>query len=291
LDKRVAGIVIPAPLPVNLEPLKASVVAVDQRVAALRFPAPPAVPDHAPELAALAAKLQALDDRVAAIVIPTPKDVDLKPSIERLATIDHLVRNIHIPRPTPQADLVPLTMKLQALEQRMAGLRMPDAPKPVDLSGVQSRLTAVEEAITRIRFPDIPDAKPVDFSAVFSRLDSLQARLDAPPAPAPAPLPALPGPIPAQAQHHVRAGSRNLLTKAAHGKPDDLQRIKGVAGVLETMMHGIGVYYFWQIAEWTPTDIEHVDEQLTAFKGRISRDHWVDQAQQFLREGGVAVKP
>jgi predicted flap endonuclease-1-like 5' DNA nuclease len=220
---------------------------------------------------------------------------------------------------------VPLTMKLQAVEQRLAGMRMPEAPKPVDLqplhdqikalnlaltsavsniritappppaaptpptdlSGVQARLTALEEAIARLRFPE---PKAVDFSALYSRLDSLQARLDARPAPAPAPTPA-PAQVAAPAQQHVRAGSRNLLTKAAHGKPDDLQRIKGVAGVLERMLHGIGVYYFWQIAEWTPTDIEHVDAQLTAFKGRIARDHWVDQAKQFSREGGVAVKP
>jgi predicted flap endonuclease-1-like 5' DNA nuclease len=89
----------------------------------------------------------------------------------------------------------------------------------------------------------------------------------------------------------VRAGSRNLLTHAAYGSPDDLKLIKGVAEVLEKMLHNIGVYYFWQIAEWTPDDIAHADAQLTAFKGRISRDDWVTQARQFAHSDSAAAAP
>ena len=39
----------------------------------------------------------------------------------------------------------------------------------------------------------------------------------------------------------VRSGSRNLLARPAFGPADDLKLIKGVAGVLEKMLHGIGV--------------------------------------------------
>ena len=89
----------------------------------------------------------------------------------------------------------------------------------------------------------------------------------------------------------MRAGSRNLLSHAGYGKPDNLQLIKGVAGVMEKMMHDIGVFYFWQIAEWTPADVAHADAQLTAFKGRIDRDDWTRQAVKFAKLKESAVKP
>jgi predicted flap endonuclease-1-like 5' DNA nuclease len=89
----------------------------------------------------------------------------------------------------------------------------------------------------------------------------------------------------------VRKGSRNLLNQASFGKPDDLKRIKGVAFVLERMMHGIGIYYFWQIAEWDAADVAYVDTQLTAFKGRITRDDWVTQSKQFAKDASSARKP
>ena len=109
--------------------------------------------------------------------------------------------------------------------------------------------------------------------------------------PVPAPVPAaVAAPAPA-ADPNVRAGSRNLLAHAAYGQPDDLKLIKGVAGVMEKMMHAIGVYYFWQIAEWSPTDVAHADDQLTAFKGRITRDDWVRQALLLARAPGAARRP
>jgi predicted flap endonuclease-1-like 5' DNA nuclease len=89
----------------------------------------------------------------------------------------------------------------------------------------------------------------------------------------------------------VRNGSRNLLARAAYGKPDDLKQIKGVANVLEKMLHDIGVYYFWQIAEWGAKDVQHADEQLQAFKGRISRDEWVKQSKSFAKLASSARRP
>ncbi len=39
----------------------------------------------------------------------------------------------------------------------------------------------------------------------------------------------------------------------------------------------MGIYYYKQIAEWTPSEIEEVNERLK-FKGRIGREQWVEQA-------------
>ncbi|MFO1401273.1 MAG: hypothetical protein U1F30_08690 [Steroidobacteraceae bacterium] len=57
------------------------------------------------------------------------------------------------------------------------------------------------------------------------------------------------------------------------------------------MLHQIGVYYFWQVAEWSADDVAYVDTQLTAFRGRIRRDDWVRQASQLMQREGAARRP
>src|SRR5204863_9744175 len=98
-------------------------------------------------------------------------------------------------------------------------------------------------------------SEAVEVGHVLERLGTLQSRLENPPAPKAA----------------VRAGSRNVLTHPGHGKPDDLTEIKGVPKVLERKLHRVGVFYFWQIAEWSAEDVRYVDRKLAAYKGRIQR--------------------
>lgn len=73
----------------------------------------------------------------------------------------------------------------------------------------------------------------------------------------------------------------------AVGEPDDLELIKGVGPALNTLLISLGVRRFDQIAAWTASDIAEVDQHLGAFKGRIERDHWVDQAG-YLARGDTA---
>ena len=63
------------------------------------------------------------------------------------------------------------------------------------------------------------------------------------------------------------------------GEADDLKRIKGVGPKLETILNEMGIYQFGQIAAWTDAEIAWVDENLTGFKGRASRDNWVEQSK------------
>ena len=83
----------------------------------------------------------------------------------------------------------------------------------------------------------------------------------------------------------------NLLTEAAFGEGDDLERIIGVGPMLGELLNDIGVYYFWQVAEWSDADIAWVDNKLEHFKGRIDRDKWVEQAKLLAREDGAAKRP
>ena len=82
----------------------------------------------------------------------------------------------------------------------------------------------------------------------------------------------------------AETGSRpaNLLSEA-QGKADDLKKISGVGPKLEGLLHENGVFHFWQIAEWGPTEIEYMDDKLS-FKGRIERDNWIQQAKDFAKD-------
>jgi NADH-quinone oxidoreductase subunit E len=71
-----------------------------------------------------------------------------------------------------------------------------------------------------------------------------------------------------------------LLTAARDGKPDDLSLIWGVGPKLATMLNGMGVWHFDQIASWKAEELAWVDARLTGFKGRATRDDWISQAKK-----------
>ena len=75
------------------------------------------------------------------------------------------------------------------------------------------------------------------------------------------------------------------LTEAREGGADDLKRIKGVGPKMEKLCNSLGFYHFDQIAAWTGSEVAWVDDNLAGFKGRVTRDNWVDQAKM-LAEGG-----
>ena len=70
------------------------------------------------------------------------------------------------------------------------------------------------------------------------------------------------------------------LAAPRDGGADDLKQIKGVGPKLETLLHKLGFFHFDQIAKWTGDEVAWVDENLEGFKGRVSRDGWVDQARR-----------
>ena len=73
---------------------------------------------------------------------------------------------------------------------------------------------------------------------------------------------------------------------APNGATDDLKAITGIGPKLEQTLNSLGVFHYWQIAQWSEEDIAEVDERLS-FKGRIERDDWVQQAKK-LTEGSEA---
>ena len=71
------------------------------------------------------------------------------------------------------------------------------------------------------------------------------------------------------------------------GGADDLKLIKGVGPKLEALLHELGYYHYDQIANWTKAEVAWVDKNLKGFKGRVSRDGWVDQAQALASGAGT----
>ena len=209
-------------------------------------------------------------------------EVDLQPLREQVAAVEEAVRGIDVPIPE-RVDLASLHSRLDDIERRVSDIRLPEAS---DLTPLDKRLTAIEHALfpvqtrldgleSAVRAVRLPPPQTVDLSPVLERLGTLQSHLENPPS----------------AKVAVREGSRNLLTRAGHGKPDDLTQIKGVAKVLERKLHRVGVFYFWQIAEWSPEDVKYVDSKLTAHRGRIEADDWVNQANELAATPSAAHRP
>ncbi|PSJ72901.1 hypothetical protein C7N43_31855 [Sphingobacteriales bacterium UPWRP_1] len=67
---------------------------------------------------------------------------------------------------------------------------------------------------------------------------------------------------------------------------DDLQLIKGIGPFIEEKLNAIGIYTFRQIANFTPEDVERVTDAIEFFPGRIERDHWIPQADEFAKAKG-----
>lgn len=106
--------------------------------------------------------------------------------------------------------------------------------------------------------PDIVAAEPVRFAA---------------PPPAPEPVAAA-----------VAAIADAPKIAAAVGAADNLMLLKGIGPKLNTLLASLGIIRFDQIAAWTANEIAEVDGYLGSFKGRITRDNWVDQAGYLARD-------
>ena len=69
------------------------------------------------------------------------------------------------------------------------------------------------------------------------------------------------------------------MLQESGGVDDDLTKIKGVKAVLNKKLHAFGVRTYRQIIAWSEADVAAFSE-LLAFKNRIKRDKWQEQAQK-----------
>jgi predicted flap endonuclease-1-like 5' DNA nuclease len=69
----------------------------------------------------------------------------------------------------------------------------------------------------------------------------------------------------------------------SEGEPDNLQQLKGVGPKLAAMLSAMGLTRFEQIASLSPGQVEAIDAELGAFRGRLKRDRIVEQAHYLAR--------
>jgi NADH-quinone oxidoreductase subunit E len=75
------------------------------------------------------------------------------------------------------------------------------------------------------------------------------------------------------------------LFDAPAGPADDLTLIMGVGPAIQKTLNAIGITTYRQVAALTPEQIEAVETE-AGFKGRVSRNNWLQQADALAR-GGV----
>lgn len=190
--------------------------------------------------------------------------------------------------------------KLRALLDDLEAGKVP-APGPQNgryaaepLNGLTS-LTEYDSGRTRY---NASVQRAMDIGDTVKRIDGTEVPLLTPwqgkaantgrtPAPKPKAAPkaqAAPKPAPAKAEA-APAGSgpgkkpRTMKAPRKSGA-DDLKLIKGVGPKMEAMLNGMGFWHWDQVAKWGPDEVAWVDQNLEGFKGRVSRDNWVDQAKR-----------
>jgi predicted flap endonuclease-1-like 5' DNA nuclease len=256
----IAGIPQPnlQPLQASLEDLEAFVVALDK---------PPQ------DLGPLFNRLSALDAALVSVQAEVREAQALKPIDRRLAGIEEALGSM------PGPDLSPVLGAVRAIDSRH------------DLVAMENRLTAIEYGLAAVHHMLRSRA-----DALVQRADGSDARI-APPLhvvrqPEPQPAPARPERDVDPINAFKRAGDEaNLLSEPAFGPPDDLEAIDGVGPMLRALLHDLGIYYFWQVAEWTQQEIDWVESKLMHFKGRIRRDDWVGHARLLVLAPTAAKRP
>ena len=74
-----------------------------------------------------------------------------------------------------------------------------------------------------------------------------------------------------------------LLSEPREGEKDNLQLIKGIGKVSEKTLNELGIYYFYQIANFTKEEVIWLNSAIGAFPGKIEREKWVEQAKELVK--------
>jgi predicted flap endonuclease-1-like 5' DNA nuclease len=142
-------------------------------------------------------------------------------------------------------------------------------------------LTKSTLSAPRVEVPKVDAPKPTPFVALAPEPVKAAplAKRPASKAATPAKSKAAPKPKAAPAPKPKAAAVMTAIgVPGAVGAPDSLLQLKGVGPKLNTLLVGLGITRFDQIAAWSASDVAKVDEHLGTFKGRIGRDNWIEQA-------------
>ncbi|MDP3493185.1 MAG: hypothetical protein Q8R82_08720 [Hyphomonadaceae bacterium] len=281
-----------APVQSRLAELQAGVANVASTLGRLQMPDMAPVHTRLAELHGGMGPVQkSLSDLETFVVALDKPPTDFGPLHSRFAALEAALMAVQTEVREGKA-LQPINMRIAGLEEALGGMPGPDL-EPVlgavraidsrhDLVAVENRLTAIEYGLAAVHH------------MLRSRADGAEARV-APSLQVVRETPAPVAPVrPTRDSDPINAARRtddraNLLASAAFGAGDDLELIDGVGPMLASLLNEVGVFYFWQVAEWTPEEIDWVESKLKHFRGRIRRDDWVGHART-LAAGPTAAK-
>ncbi|MFT7596180.1 MAG: NADH-quinone oxidoreductase subunit E, partial [Paracoccaceae bacterium] len=141
----------------------------------------------------------------------------------------------------------------------------------------------IGDTIKRIDGTEVPLLTPWNKAAATNSVEPAQKSTPKPvakTAPKPAAKPVAKTTDSAAGATESAGDKPEILDAPRDGGADDLKLIKGVGPKLEGVLNGIGIYHFDQVAAWTGDHVAWADQNLVGFKGRVSRDAWVDQAKK-----------
>jgi hypothetical protein len=257
------------PKEVDLDPLSNRIE--DLRVTVSEIPHPKAV-----DLSPIEKRIADLAQQINAIPAPEKQRVvDLNPIVSQLDSVGNLIRSIPVPVISEQIDIAPLLSQIGELRQAIRGIPVVET-QTVDTQPLQQQLLGLSANIKSILSPKSVDLDPLNtrLDRIEIELASLGVRIGDLAVPA---VPVISEPV--------------ILRSAQYGEKDDLKLISGVGPTLEKLLNHNGIYYFWQMSDWTINDIEIMDDRLDVFKGRIVRDSWVDQANRLELASNAAKRP
>ncbi len=240
-------------------------------------------------------KLVQLLDDMAAGKVPTPGSQNGRFAAEPLGGLTSL-KDHAADKPAHNAS-VTLAVEIGDTIKRIDGTEVP-LTAPWQGKGANANSKPAKGTRDDMMPPEGPDGKQggrtkAESAAPRGRGDSSDKRSEAPgeaPEVEAKAKPATGSVAPDKADPSVQAESgRDTAPASAGRKPemleaprtsgaDDLKLIKGVGPKLENMLNGMGVFHYDQIATWGAAEVAWADQNLKGFKGRVSRDGWVDQA-------------
>jgi predicted flap endonuclease-1-like 5' DNA nuclease len=253
---------------------------------------PPAEPIPAPETPVPAlTPIPAATPAPVATPAPAPVEIATLPVLPSVAPLPELSA---LSTPVTADKPKTTTIRRPTIRVKTTKPASPEAPKPA-VPSVQANGTSHtpgDEDVAPFGFLLSEAPEPLLSSSTVSALAAIIKAPPPPPAPAPdsasaaiaSPLPLASSPgstIPAVLPELDPA--LGLIFKIAPLDADDLTRIKGIATVLEKRLHDLGIYTWRQIASWEERHIREFSNRL-AFKDRIVREKWVEQARQLNEE-------